>query len=236
MLNRFATFWKSGGGAPALPSFVQVGTGRDAAAGASHTLGYACAVSPGANRLLCLAIETSINTDPTAWDAITYNGVAMSPAHFIRNTGTSPDILVALYYLLHADIPNDGASHDFVWDFDGAATAVGMGVPFEYINVAQGAPHRTDQQTGSTNAPSIDLTTVATNSLLVNVVGSANSTNTATEGASQNERYDDQGFNRSLAVNDKLPADHAGGTVTMAMSMAQTTNLSHIAVAWEPAA
>jgi hypothetical protein len=121
-------------------AFVQASAAIDTGTTTTATVGYTCAVSPGNNRLLVAAITGKQDSDN--FDAATYNGVAMTQAVLIRNTTPTPDIIAAIYYLLHADIPNDGVSHNLMVDWNSSTSSSLKGILLEYINVAQGAPHR----------------------------------------------------------------------------------------------
>jgi hypothetical protein len=107
-----------GAGAAVAPdiAFVQASAAIDTGGVTTATVGYTCAVSPGGNRLLVACVTGKQDSD--SFDAVTYNGVAMTQAVLIRNTTPTTDIVASIYYLLHADIPNDGLSHDFVVDWN----------------------------------------------------------------------------------------------------------------------
>lgn len=200
----------------------------------THTLAYTCAVSPGSNRLLVLALCNKQNVDD--FDSITYNGVAMTNAVFVRNTSSTPDINASIWYLLDADIPNDGASHNLVVDFAGTNSHPATFILLEYINVAQGAPHRTDAVANSgSSAATLTLTTVASGSVLIDVLSVANSNTTIVFGTDQNERVISGASNFTLAASDKLPAAHSGGSVAMSIDPASTNTRAYVAASWEMA-
>lgn len=213
------------------PAFVQAGTPHTNNANAgSHTFAYTCAVSPGSNRLLVLALGSRYSLD--TFDAVSYNGVAMTLAVGIRHTGPTPNVYVGLWYLLHANIPNDGASHNFLVDFTAESRPIAA-CAIEYKNVKQAAPHRIGSVASGGTACTLDLTTVAVGALLIDAVSHA-STLTTTPGANQNERADaNSGGLTMIGASDKLPAAHLGGTVNMTQTLSGSANKAYVAAAWE---
>ena len=218
-----------------LPTFVQKGSvylGNSNAT--THTFGYTCAVSPGANRLLVLALCNKQNGD--TFDSVTYNGVALNHRVFIRNTASTPDINANIFDLLHANIPNDGASHNCVVDFASTNSHPATAIILEYVNVKQVAPHRTGTIADSGSAAaSLTLTTVAANSILLDVLSVANVNTTCEPGANQVEQADSGASNFTIAVSHKLPASHSGGSVGMSYDPVSTNTRAYVAAAYEAA-
>lgn len=208
---------RKGAAALHLPTFVQTGTAiNNGTAAASHTAGYTAAVGPGSNRALLLVGCTKHNSDTITF---TYNAVAGTQLAYNRYTTPSPDFVAFIYGWFGANVPNDGASHDFV--VDGANDLMLMARPVEFINVAAGAPLQVGTpHAANTDNFSIAFTGVAATSLLVAAFIGAGTGGTAPAGTEQ-EFVDINNVtpNNHLAGYYKRPGtDHAGGSVSMACS------------------
>jgi hypothetical protein len=193
---------------------------------------YTCAVNPGSDRLLVAFIATRNDTFPSA--VVAYNGVTMSIAAARVYTGSAPDRGVRIYYLLNADIPNDGASHNFTIDnyCDFVKTLL-----VEYINVAQAAPEDTDNVLLTSGGASLTLT-ASVDALLLDFWFSTDVTAVTpiTFGTNQNKLAEHTTGSGSAACSDKLPAGHSGGSVDMSVTSLATGAGPYCAVAWAPAA
>lgn len=198
-----------------VPEFVQAGSVyRQTSAQETHTFAYAA--GPAADdRLLALMFFAKVNSN---FSAQTYNGIGLSQGVLANNTATTPDIRCGCYYMLDSDIPTDESNHNF--DFDWPTTTSGglSAQALEYVNVAQTTPAQSGNGNGNDSVASVAFTGVGVGSLLLDVLGASQTDETSTHGANQNERGDDQGTAQHFSCSDKLPADHAGGNVSMSVA------------------
>ena len=178
------------------------------------TISYAVTVGNNANRLLVVGVgsEHNVLVETIPPSSITYDGVAMTLIDFYQyRPGSSPFAVVSLWYLL---APNVGVGNVVV-TFGAAPSTGGSSGAVSVYNVHQQAYDVKAKATGTSNSPTVAITTLAAGAMLFDAVHIGSSTMEFTAGADQTERYE-VGAGHELAGSTELCG--AAGPKTMSWS------------------
>lgn len=177
-------------------------------------------VSPGNDRILIVGINKA---GSTAISSVEYDGLALTE---IRSDGNSANARTSLWYLVNppvgtADIVITVGSIEIISAGSISLTGVDQTNP---INVHNGA-------SGTSNTPTLTLTTTNDETWIVDVVGASDGAMTA--GAGQIKRWEDvAGSTRAAGSTEFTSSD---GTYAMSWSYTTSTNWAISAVALNPA-
>jgi len=189
----------------------------------TNSLTFSHSIGGSANRILIVTVSIeNCGSTPTV-TGITYNGKALTHAVSVDLTsGNDCRGRSELWYLLESDLPSAG-SYDVVVTASASTEEIIAGA-ISLNDVAQQAPEASSTSSNeSTDAISVNITTLTDGSWLVDSVHSGNS-GSYTPDAGQTERYDLQGVGTTSTHAASTKEVTTAGSTTMGETYASGAN------------
>src|SRR5262245_15684475 len=216
----------------AAAPFAAAAISFDAASRAATTstgrtsLSWTHAIGSGADRILVVgvAIEDTTTTDANI-TSVTFNGTALLPVPNSKRSGGGTGIIqTQLFYLLSGSLGATG-SRTITITTQGPVDGISAGA-VSLAGVSQSAPQNaaTSVDTSGADSISTSITSGATNSWIVDVVGSGNS-GSFTAASGQTERVDVAASGMTGAMSTK--ALTAAGATTLGWTHNGANRLAH---------
>ena len=212
-------------------SKIESGGGFTTAQTWAHTIGS------GSNRLLVgMATTEDFSTGGGGQEpsAFTYDGVALTK----RTNGVVSAVqTAAIYDLLDTSLPAAG-SYNFSISFSGEVDDL-IAIGFSCDEVAQQAPEATAtplQTTGPDSTPSVDITTVTNNALILSVLGCSNHLRSVSSWNVGTQLEQSTGVLACMAAAVRYVKATAGAqTIEATLDASAVVRLAMVAVAYEEA-